>query len=259
MRAYSRSLYGRGGTGQGVRRWQHGGQPRGQRTWPRPPRREAQASGGRAIVVEQACRRRKAQAFPACPRPWSALTRGAVRSPGWPVSGTGRRRPGVGGPCLRRARQRRCAAGAAASRHPEGRAAKPAEGGAATTGKEVPGTRRRSGADAPASAANAGVVLVPASAAPSRMAGAGRCCLRRTTGAPGRRPPRGPGAGRGSGAWAARCPARGTCRRPTGGGAAAAWVRRSVAAGSAAGRTWRRGRQRLRRRRPDAAGEGDPR
>lgn len=54
MRAHSRSLYGRGGTGQGVRRWQHGGQPRGQRTRPRPPRGEAQASGGRAIVVEQA-------------------------------------------------------------------------------------------------------------------------------------------------------------------------------------------------------------
>lgn len=188
------------------------------------------------------------------------LTRGAARSPGWPPSGTGRSPPGAGGPCLRRARQRRCAAGAAASRHPEGQAAKPAEGGAATTGKEVPGTRRRSGADAPASVANAEVVLVPASEAPSRKAVAGHCCLRRMTeGAPGRRPPRGPGAGRGSGAWAARCPGRGTCRQRPERGGAAAWAMRLVVAGSAGRRTWRRGRQRLRRRRPDAAGEGDPR
>lgn len=65
MRAHCRSLYGRGGTGQGVRRWQHGGQPRGQRMCC-APRGEAQVSGGREIVVEQARRRGEAQAFPVC-------------------------------------------------------------------------------------------------------------------------------------------------------------------------------------------------
>lgn len=108
--------------------------------------------------------------------PWR-LTRAAVRSLGWPASGTSRPRwgcpnPGAG-PCPREKR-RRCAAGAAASRRPEGQAAMPAVGGAATTGKEAPGTRRRSGADAPATAASAEVVLAPASVAPSRRVVADR-------------------------------------------------------------------------------------
>lgn len=49
----------------------------------------------------------------------------------------------------------------------------PAEGGATTTGKEAPGTRRRSGAGAPASVASA-AAEAPASAAPSRKAAAGQ-------------------------------------------------------------------------------------
>lgn len=65
----------------------------------------------------------------------------------------------------------------------------PAEDGATTTGKEAPGTRRRSGAGAPTSVASA-AAEAPASAAPSRKAAADRArregrvtCLRKARGA----------------------------------------------------------------------------
>lgn len=113
-----------------------------------------------------------------CPR---RLTRAAARSLGWLASGTSRLRRGCpspgAGPCPR-AKRRRCAVGAAESRRPEGRAAMPAVGGAATTGKEAPGTRHRSGADAPTTAASAEVALAPASAAPSRRVAADRALSR---------------------------------------------------------------------------------
>lgn len=190
-RAHCSSMYSCcSGGGQGAKRWpQHEGQRR-EKPWSEEECGQALGKVWR-LLLSRAGRARppgheeeggaegeRGAGFLCVLVTTRLLTRAAARSPGWPASGTSRPRwgsrwsPGAAAPCHLETR-RRCAAGAAVSRRREGQAAMPAEGGATTTGKEAPGTRRRSGAGAPASVASA-AAEAPASAAPSRKAAAGQ-------------------------------------------------------------------------------------